>query len=161
MSPATAWPGSSGISAAATIRTRSRPPSACATRPRSSSSAPTGAIIAKDLQGDAIKQAVARALAAQPPAQPQQGAAGPPRADRKLDLEVVNAADNTPLAGASVWACVYRGQEQIAQGTTDGEGRHAIPMSGRPARYVEVVVAHPGFVPAAMSWWEWGRSPTG
>ncbi len=120
---------------------------------------PDGRIIAKDLKGDAIKQAVARALAAQPPAQPQQGAAGPPRADRKLDLEVVDAADNTPLAGASVWACVYRGQEQIAQGTTDGEGRHAIPMSGRPARYVEVVVAHPGFVPAAMSWWEWGLIP--
>jgi hypothetical protein len=32
-------------------------------------------------------------------------------------------------------------------------------MSGRPASFVEVELAHPGFVPAALRWSDWERIP--
>ena len=63
MLPIITWPGSSGISAAATTPTRSPRPSACATQPDVLLIGPDGRIVAKDLQGDQIKQAVAEALA--------------------------------------------------------------------------------------------------
>ena len=75
-----------------------------------------------------------------------------PRADRTLKLEVVNGNDRSPLAGASVWVRVTRGQAHTSQGTTDDEGRFPIALSGGTTYFLHVVVAHPGFVPIELRW---------
>ncbi len=117
---------------------------------------PDGRILAKDLKGDAIPQAVAKALAAAPqePKPEGPGAAAPAKVDRSLVLDVVDAANQTPLAGTSVWVCAYRGRERITLGTTDGAGHLTIPAGERSSVLFTVVVAHPGFVPAELSWWD-------
>jgi len=76
----------------------------------------------------------------------------PPRADRTLELEVVDAADRSPLAGASVLLRVIRGQAQTSQGTTDDEGRFPIALSGDATYFLQIVAAHPGFVPIEVRW---------
>ncbi len=115
---------------------------------------PDGRIVAKDLKGDAIQQAVAKALAAaaQEPKREGQGAAAPAKVNRSLVLEVVNAADNTPLAGASVWARAARGRAGLSQGTTDEQGRHAIALPAGAGSFLQVVVVHPGFAPIELRW---------
>ena len=91
--------------------------------------------------------AVAAVQAPQPQPQPR-----PPRSDRTLKLEVVDGADNTPLAGAAVLVRVTRGQTHTSQGTTDDEGRFPIALSGDTTYFLHVVVAHPGFVPIELRW---------
>ncbi len=117
---------------------------------------PDGRILAKDLEGDAIQQAVAKALAAaaQEPKREGQGAAAPAKVARSLVLEVVDAADNTPLARASVWARAYRRGGRITLDVTNSEGCSSLPVGERSAVPFTVVVAHPGFVPAELSWWD-------
>ncbi len=110
---------------------------------------PDGRILAKDLQGEAIEHAVARALERQP--QPR-AAAEPPRADRMLKLEVVDGTDRSPLAGAAVLVRVTRGQAHTSQGATDEEGRFSIALAGDTTYFLYVVVAHPGFVPIELRW---------
>ena len=120
---------------------------------------PDGRITRQGPRGRRDQAGGGRALEATAPAAAARGRAEPPRADRKLELEVVDAADNTPLAGASVWVLRLPGSgADIAR--HDRRGGTARDPDVRPAGgYVEVVVAHPGFVPAAMSWWESGLIP--
>ncbi len=89
--------------------------------------------------------AVAALQAPQPQPQPR-----PPQSDRTLKLEVVDAADNTPLAGAAVLVRVTRGQAHTSQGTTDDEGRFPIALSADTTYFLHVVAAHPGFVPIEL-----------
>ena len=65
---------------------------------------------------------------------------------------MVNAADRSPLAGASVLIRVTRGRAQTSQGTTDDEGRFPIALAGDTTYFFQVVVAHPGFVPIEVRW---------
>src|SRR5262249_28308861 len=82
-----------------------------------------------------------------PPVQPQ-----PPRADRSLELEVVDRADRSPLAGAAILLSVTPGHAHTSRGTTDDEGRFTIPLAGETTYFLHVVVAHPGYVPIELRW---------
>ncbi len=86
------------------------------------------------------------------PGPPLAQAPQPPRSGRTLELEVVDAADRSPLAGASVLIRVTRGQAQTSQGTTDDEGRFPIALAGDTTYFLQVVAAHPGFVPIEVRW---------
>ncbi len=91
--------------------------------------------------------AYAPAAVSEPPQQPPA-----PRADRTLQLQVVDGDDRSPLAGASVWVRVTRGRAHIERGNTDDEGRFPIKLSGETTYFLLVVVAHPGFVPIELRW---------
>ena len=115
---------------------------------------PDGRILAKDLEGEAIQQAVARALGPRPPPMPPRAAAELQGDRRALTLEIVDGEDKSPLRGASVWAQLNWRQPRIIQGTADEEGHYTIDLPGREVSFLRVAVAHPGFAPLEVVWVE-------
>jgi RNA polymerase sigma factor (sigma-70 family) len=96
-------------------------------------------LVARDARSDAPAPPLAvRAEQLQP--------AEGPKPVRTLNLEVVSGADRSPLPGARVWIRVTWGKSRIARGTTDDEGRFPIELTGDANDFVQVAVAHPGFV---------------
>ncbi len=113
---------------------------------------PDGRIVARDLEGDAIRRAVARALASRPQPLPPEGAVEAQDARPSLTLEIIGAEDNKPLPGASVWVRHNWRQPRIIQGKADEEGRYIIDLAGRERDFLQVSVAHPGFAPLEFVW---------
>lgn len=107
-------------------------------------------LVAREGLSDGPPDAPAGASAARDHQPPRQDQPQPPRADRSLALEVVDGADNTPVAGATVR--VRGGRPRDSQGTTDEEGRYRIALPGLSHSPVEVVVAHPRFAPIEIDW---------
>ena len=94
-------------------------------------------------------------LLADPPAPPPVVAAHepqPPRSERTLNLEVVNDADQSALAGATVWVRSNWGLPHESKGTTDEEGRYPIAIPAGPTSFLQVVVVRAGFVPIEVRW---------
>jgi RNA polymerase sigma factor (sigma-70 family) len=75
----------------------------------------------------------------------------PPKTGRVLKLDVIRAADRSPVAGATVWTQVSN-KAQIARDLTDDEGRVSIALPASPNDFIQVAVAHPGFVPTELRW---------
>jgi protocatechuate 3,4-dioxygenase beta subunit len=115
---------------------------------------PDGRIVAKDLEGEAIRRAVARVLASRPQPLPPEGAVEPQEGRRALTLEIVGDEGKTPLSGASVWAQLDWKQPRISQGRADEEGHFTIDLPARAITGLRVAVAHPGFVPLEFFWAE-------
>ncbi len=114
---------------------------------------PDGRILAKDLEGDAIRRAVAAALAARPQPVPPDGAIEPQAAgERSLTLEIVGSDDRKPLPGASVWAQFHWKQPRVIRGTADEEGHFTIRLPPGESTGLRVSVTHPGFAPIAFLW---------
>jgi RNA polymerase sigma factor (sigma-70 family) len=92
-------------------------------------------------------------LAAEPPtatAHPKQPR--PPKDDRRLDLEVVDATDRSALAGAAVWTRVSSAGLGDSQGVTDEEGRYTITVPAGAGSSLRVVVVQPGYAPIELRW---------
>ncbi|HZW31229.1 MAG TPA: sigma-70 family RNA polymerase sigma factor, partial [Isosphaeraceae bacterium] len=107
--------------------------------------------------GPPILDSAATSAAQPPPAvapapQRQPEPAEAPKPGRTLNLEVVNKADNLPLAGATLWVRIRRGEAQVTQEKSDDEGRCAIALPGDSHYSLQVAVAHPGFVPVELGW---------
>ena len=57
------------------------------------------------------------------------------------------------MPGASVWIRVTWGKARVCEGTTDDEGRFPIELTGDANAFVQVAVAHPGFVAVEHDWY--------
>ncbi|HLH29078.1 MAG TPA: RNA polymerase sigma factor, partial [Acidimicrobiales bacterium] len=90
-------------------------------------------------------------LSAEPPA----GAAPEPQApetDRTLHLQVVDDADQSALAGASVRVQFDVNETRVSEDRADDEGHATIGLPDEGFRWLEADVIHPGFVPIELIW---------
>jgi RNA polymerase sigma factor (sigma-70 family) len=73
--------------------------------------------------------------------------AAEPEPGRTVTLAVSSKADGSPLAGATVWVRATRGRVHTWEGTTDDQGQYVVVLPGEGTNQLDVVVAHPGYVP--------------